>query len=53
MKKFIPVGILLLILFMGGCYSCNTQRSLVNKDEAVKSAWANVQTQYQGRFDLI
>jgi LemA protein len=53
MKKFIPVGILLLILFMGGCYSCNTQRSLVNKDEAVKSAWANVQTQYQRRSDLI
>jgi LemA protein len=38
---------------MGGCYSCNTQRSLVNKDEAVKSAWANVQTQYQRRADLI
>ena len=53
MKKFIPVGVLLLILFMGGCYSCNTQRSLVKKDEAVKSAWANVQTQYQGRADLI
>ena len=53
MKKFIPVGVLLLILFMGGCYSCNTQRSLVNKDEAVKSAWANVQTQYQRRADLI
>jgi len=53
MKKFIPVGVLLLILFMGGCYSCNTQRSLVNKDEAVKSAWANVQTQYQRRAHLI
>ncbi|MFM2203258.1 MAG: hypothetical protein RLZZ605_222 [Bacteroidota bacterium] len=53
MKKFIPVGVLLLIVFMGGCYSCNTQRSLVNKDEAVKSAWANVQTQYQRRADLI
>ena len=53
MKNFIPVGVLLLILFMGGCYSCNTQRSLVNKDEAVKSAWANVQTQYQRRADLI
>lgn len=53
MKKFIPLGVLLLILFMGGCYSCNTQRSLVNKDEAVKSAWANVQTQYQRRADLI
>jgi len=53
MKKFIPVGVILLILFMGGCYSCNTQRSLVNKDEAVKSAWANVQTQYQRRADLI
>lgn len=53
MKKFIPVGVLLLILFMGGCYSCNTQRSLVNKDEAVKSAWANVQTQFQRRADLI
>ena len=53
MKKFIPVGVLLLILFMGGCYSCNTQQSLVKKDEAVKSAWANVQTQYQRRADLI
>ena len=53
MKKFIPVGVLLLILLMGGCYSCNTQQSLVKKDEAVKSAWANVQTQYQRRADLI
>lgn len=44
------VGALILILVGGTLTSYN---SLVAKDEAVATAWANVQTQYQRRADLI
>ena len=33
--------------------SCSTYNGMVEKEEAVRSAWANVETQYQRRADLI
>lgn len=39
-----------LIFVMGGC---GTYNSLVDKDENVNQAWANVQSAYQRRADLI
>ena len=33
--------------------SCSTYNGMVTKEEAVKSAWSNVETQYQRRADLI
>jgi LemA protein len=33
--------------------SCSTYNNMVSMDEAVKSAWSNVETQYQRRADLI
>lgn len=42
------VLILVLVVFPLSAYS-----GLVHKDEAVLTAWANVQTQYQRRSDLI
>jgi LemA protein len=44
------VGALILILFVWGCSGYN---GLVKKDENVKNMWANVQSSYQRRADLI
>lgn len=49
MKKIILVAIVALFSLS----SCSTYNGLVEKEEAVKSAWSNVETQYQRRADLI
>ena len=46
----IVVGVV-LVLLIGG--SLTTYNGLVQKDEAVSTAWSNVQSQYQRRADLI
>ena len=43
------IGVLVVIGFMG----CNGYNSLVKQDEVVKKAWANVETEYQNRNDLV
>lgn len=49
----ITVGIVVVVLFGGyGCYK-TSYNGMVAKDEAVQSAWAQVQNQYQRRMDLI
>ncbi len=54
MKKSTIIWVVLLgILLIGGCQACNLQKSLVTKDEAVKSKWGEVQNQYQRRADLV
>lgn len=40
-----------LILLLGGC-GCSKYNSLVTGDQSVKSAWSNVETNYQRRTDL-
>lgn len=47
------VIVLVALLLIGGCMSCNVQRSLVGLDEDVKAKWSEVQNQYQRRADLI
>ncbi len=49
MKKIV----LLAILTIAGMTSCSTYNNMVEKEEAVETAWANVETQYQRRSDLI
>ena len=49
MKKMILVAIVAIFSLT----SCSTYNSMVEKEEAVRSAWANVETQYQRRSDLI
>lgn len=44
------VGTLLLLCLVGGC---STYNSLVTLDEKANQQWANVETQYQRRLDLI
>lgn len=46
----IVIGVFILIL--GGC-GCNGYNKMVNLDEDVKAKWANVQSDYQRRADLI
>ncbi len=41
------------LLLIGGCMTCNVQKSLVTLDENAKSKWGEVQNQYQRRADLV
>ena len=49
----IGLGIILVVLF--GCYSCfsGNYNNLVTMDEQVNAQWAQVENQYQRRYDLI
>lgn len=49
------LGLLFVLLLVGfaGCAGCSSYNSLVNQDEQVNQAWANVESQYQRRADLI
>lgn len=49
MKKIILAAVVAMISLS----SCSTYNGMVEKEEAVKSAWSNVETQYQRRADLI
>jgi len=51
MKKGTLIIIGLFVLF--GMYGCSTYNGLVGKEETVQEKWAQVQTQYQRRADLI
>lgn len=49
MKKWIGIGIVVILLL----WIFSSYNSLVNMEEAVNSQWANVESQYQRRMDLI
>jgi LemA protein len=49
----IVVGVLVLIGFMLFSFVTGNYNKLVGLDETVKSAWAQVQNQYQRRSDLV
>ena len=49
MKKLILFAVVVLCSMT----SCSTYNNMVTMDEAVKSAWSNVETKYQRRADLI
>ena len=49
MKKII----LMAVIAIFSLTSCSTYNGMVTKEETVKSAWSNVETQYQRRADLI
>ena len=52
-KGSLLLAVLLGLLLIGGCMTCNVQKSLVTLDENAKSKWAEVQNQYQRRADLV
>lgn len=49
------IGILVVIILVGlaGCYGCAIGNRMVEADEAVSQAWADVENQYQRRADLV
>jgi LemA protein len=49
------IGLLIIVLLAGfaGCAGCNSYNNLVESQESVNQAWANVETAYQRRADLI
>jgi LemA protein len=55
MRSTGAIVLLVVVLLLGfaGCAGCGTYNSLVSQDEQVVRAWADVETQYQRRADLI
>jgi LemA protein len=51
-KNLTLIVIAALVLLLGGC-GCNGYNGLVTLDETVKNTWANVESDYQRRSDLI
>lgn len=49
----IVAGVLLLFCLGGGVTACSAYNNMVAKSEAVDKTWADVQSQYQRRFDMI
>jgi len=52
-KGAITLVVLVLVLGVVGCGATSTYNSLVQEDEQVQQAWADVQAAYQRRADLI
>ncbi len=53
MKKWIPLFVILGVLLIVGLMIKSSYNGLVTASESVDGAWAEVETQYQRRFDLI
>ncbi len=51
-KNLTLIVVAALILILGGC-GCRGYNGLVKQDEVVKNTWANVESDYQRRADLI
>jgi LemA protein len=49
----IALLVLVLVLGLAGCAGCGQYNTLVDQDERVERAWADVESQYQRRADLI
>ena len=47
------VGALILALIIGGAYFVSVRNNIVGLDEQVQQHWAQVESQYQRRYDLI
>ncbi len=55
MRSTGAIILLVVVLVVGfvGCSGCGSYNTLVGADEAVNEQWANLQSQYQRRADLI
>lgn len=49
----IVIGVIIVVLLLTVFPAISSYNSMVNKDETVKSAWAQVENVYQRRLDLI
>ena len=53
MKRFVTLGIIVVLVLIIGGWLRGSYNGLVKGDEGVKAAWAQVENQLQRRFDLI
>ena len=55
MRSTGTLAVLFIVILVGfaGCAGCGTYNGLVSEEEGVEQAWANVETSYQRRADLI
>ena len=53
MKKALPLLIVAAVILIPVLMGMGTYNSMVGKQEATKTAWSQVENQYQRRFDLI
>jgi LemA protein len=47
------IGAVVLVLLIGGGYFISARNNMVTLEEGVNQQWAQVESQYQRRFDLI
>lgn len=47
------IGVLILVVLIGGAWFISVRNNLVSLDEQVNQQWAQVESQYQRRYDLI
>jgi len=52
-RVLIPIGIIVILVLIVGGWLRGTYNGLVQGDESVKAAWAQVENQLQRRLDLI
>lgn len=52
-KRLITILIIVVVVFLGYNFFAGKYNSMVTMDEEVNTEWANVETQYQRRYDLI
>ena len=52
-KKWITIGIIVIVVFIIYRMFAGTYNNMVTMDEEVNTQWSNVETQYQRRYDLI
>ena len=50
---WITIAIIVVLLFAGYSWVKGTYNTMVTQDEGVKTAWSQVENQYQSRMDLI
>src|ERR1700743_1016770 len=51
--SYIVIGVIILLLFFGGCGCVGSYNSIVSLDQNAQSKWGTVQTDYQRRADLV
>lgn len=52
-NALIILGIVIGILFIGGCSIISFRNGLINKEEIISQQWSEVENQLQRRYDLI
>ena len=52
-NAWIIIGIVIAIVFIGGCSIISFRNNLINKEETISQQWAEVENQLQRRYDLI